>query len=295
MKLEQFIIPKLKSLNKKFIKSGSNFLLCQCLNPKHKDNKPSFSINLESGKGFCFACGFKIDKSFWVSKNNFDLEEIERQEFLNSLKNKLEKKEVNDKVKKEIILPPKSGNVRNKYRGISKRLYNELGVYVTKVGKFKGSIIFPITQNRHILGFESNFLNKEKSKYKHSFGFEAKEFIFGYDYLKKLNKNYIVFTEGIYDAISMLQAGIPATPNWGVADNFSFKKIKSLIELGIEIIYISLDKDEKGRLGEKNILKNELLKENFKVKSGRMLRDLKDYYKSPFKDFNDYLRNQNGK
>ena len=290
-KLEKIIFNKLKILKKEYKRTGNDFILSQCLNPKHEDKTPSFSINLESGKSFCFTCGYKLDKNFWIDGvSNFDIDEYEREELYSNIKKYMKKDNENSSYK-NILIPPKSGNVRNNYRGISGKLYKELNVYVTKVGKFKGSIIFPIIVSGVILGFESNRFKVKKQKYKHSYGFDAKYFLFGYDYIEKMNKSYIVFTEGIYDAISMLQLGIPATPNWGVADNFSKRKIKKLIELGVETVYLSFDKDDDGINAEKSILENNKeLKSFFKVKSGIMLKELQDYYKTNFKDFNDYLR-----
>jgi len=283
-KLEQIIKQKLKILHKNYTQTGKEFFLTTCLNPKHKDKKPSFSINITTGYGFCFSCGYKVGKEYWLNDiDNIDtIELIERQSIYENLIKQKEKIEY-----KEIILPPKNGNIRNGYRRISKQLYQDLNCYLTKTGKYKGSIIFPVTYKGRVVGFESK--NWKKSKYIHSYKFDAKTFIFGYEYLQRLNKNYIVFTEGIFDALSMLQLGIPATPNWGVADNFGELKINQLIELGIETIYISFDKDKAGREAEKEIVKNKSLSANFKVKHGIMLKELLDYYKSDCKDFNEYL------
>ena len=285
-KLEQVITHKLKVLNKPIKHTGNGFILTSCLSPKHEDKKPSYSINLETGVGFCFTCKHKVNKDFWLSglDDIETLEEIERGALYKSLERPTEVKQEF----KEILLPPKTGEVRNKYRGISSSLYKELSCYVTKIGKYKGSIIFPIKFEGKFVGFESK--NFKTSKYIHSWGFDAKSFIFGYEYLEKLGKNYVVIVEGIFDALSMLELGIPTICNWGVANNFGDRKLNQLIELGVETVYLSFDKDIAGQEAEKEIFKNIKLSANFKVKRGIMLKELQNYYKSSAKDFNEYLK-----
>jgi len=285
--LKQIIEKKLQELNKEYKQTGDSFFLTTCLNPNHNDKKPSFSINIETGKAFCFTCGYSLDKEYWLNGVVENEEEIERQIKLNRLKNKIAKPE--NKSNHKIILPPKSSDIVDNFRGISNELWKKLDCYICNIGKYKNRIVMPIKYNEEVKAFETRALNDStQPKYLHSKGFDAKSIVYPYNLLKGSQKPYIVLVEGILDAISGWEINIPTIANFGVAKNVNMNKINTLLQLGIDTIYVALDKDEAGSKGSVELLSS-LYSEYFEVKSGITLPDLKEYYKSNSKDLNDFI------
>jgi len=285
--LKQIIEKKLQELNKEYKQTGDSFFLTTCLNPNHNDKKPSFSINIETGKAFCFTCGYSLDKEYWLNGIIENEEEIERQIKLNRLKNKIAKPE--NKANHKIILPPKSSDIVDNFRGISNDLWKKLDCYVCNIGKYRNRIVMPIKYNEEVKAFETRALNDStQPKYLHSKGFDAKSIVYPYNLLKGSQKPYVVLVEGILDAISGWEINIPTIANFGVAKNVNMNKINTLLQLGIDTIYVALDKDEAGSKGNIELL-NSLYSEYFEVKLGVTLPNLKEYYKSNSKDLNDFI------
>jgi len=299
--LRDVIEKKLQQLNKTYKQTGEGFFLSQCLNPTHKDSHPSFSINYNTGTGFCFTCGYKVDKNFWLNGEiTINQSELERELLYQKLKTKLQNAELTEAeyiIETEIILPPKHSDIsflckNNKYRGISLDTYNQFDIYYCKKGKYKERIIFPITKNNEPIAFTTRALYDTKTKYIHSKGFQSKNVIYPYDILDKSATNYVIIVEGVFDVLSAYELNIPAICNWGVALNFDENKVTELIKLGIETLYIVLDKDVAGVKATEQF-KNSFLSEYFDIKFGFELDELKDYYQSDCKDLNEYLQRIN--
>ena len=287
--LRQIIEKKLQELGKKYKQTGDEWFLTTCLNPNHNDSKPSFHINFNSGFGKCFSCGYEVNKDYWLNGIVENEYEIKRNVILNNIKKKLKKEE---KETHQVILPPHNEDITFNYRGISKELWNKLDCYICRVGKYKNRIVIPIKYNNEVKAFETRALNDNmQPKYLHSKGFDVKSLIYPDNLLKENNKNYIILVEGIMDAISGWELNIPTIANFGVADNVNQEKIKKLIELGIDKIYITFDKDKAGAKGNIKMLKHSYYNKFFKVKLGIELKELQGFYKSNYKDLNDYLQN----
>jgi len=288
--LEKIITTKLDKLSIKYSKSGEGYLLSQCLNPHHNDSKPSFSINTDTGFAFCYTCGYKLEKGFWLDKE-IDTEELERASYYQQLKNKLKGAEnIKSKyeVKASIILPPKNEDIKT-YRGLSKQVINDLGIYVCRKGKFRNRLIIPIKEKDEIVAFETRALDSNtQPKYLHSKNFQVKDIIY-----PQLSNNYVILTEGIFDTLSFVDLGYSAICNFGVAYNMSNNKIKKLLEKGIETIYLGFDKDEAGRKAVELFKKSEL-NDYFEVKTLNKFKDtmIQSYMKSSYKDFSDYFENE---
>ena len=285
--LKQIIENKLIGLNKEYKQTGDSFFLTTCLNPNHNDKKPSFSINIETGKAFCFTCGYSLDKEYWLNGIIEDEEEIERQIKLKKLKSKIVKSE--DKPNHTIILPPKSADVTDNFRGISNELWGRLDCYICNIGKYKDRIVMPIKYDDEVKAFETRALSDNiQPKYLHSKGFDVKSMVYPYNLLKSSQKAYIVLVEGILDAISGWELDIPTISNFGVAKNVNMEKINTLLKLGIDTIYIALDRDEAGSKGSIDLL-DSLYSNYFEVKLGTALPELREFYKSSMKDLNDFI------
>jgi DNA primase len=127
-------------------------------------------------------------------------------------------------------------------------------------------------------------------KYKYSKNIPVRTLI----YPRVYETSYIVLVEGIMDAISMQQDGIPAIMNFGVNNTFSPEKIRQLYKQGVETIYLAFDDDKAGKLCTHNYLTGEWkepfkLSDYFDVRLGLELPELREFYKSGMKDYNDYL------
>lgn len=283
---EQYIIPKLKALNKNFKKSGDNFLLSQCLSPNHLDKHNSFSINTETGFGHCFTCGYKVDKDFWINgKISPEMkEEIERRSKYQALKEQLKNEE---ETLNPVGLPFKDEECPENYRGLTKETIDKFKLYKCNTGKYKNRIIFPFLNEP---GFTSRTLEKNsRSKYLHNKGFNNKLILYPYSILQEAKPNFVVLVEGIMDCISLWQDTIPSICNFGIANVFSNTKIGKLLECGVETIYVMFDEDKAGQEAKERILNDKKLKEYFEVKDAKELKVLEKYYKSDYKDFNEYL------
>jgi len=290
--IENVIFTKLEEISFPFKRTGDHFIVTKCLNPEHNDKHPSFSINTETGFGKCFSCGFIVNEEYWL-KDKLDEETIEKIKRANLYKklNKTKEKEI----KVPIFLPPKNANVKEGWRGLNKETIDKLGLYITKVGKYKDRVIFPYYSEKvELQGFNTrSILNNEElsktgePKYKYSFGLKPNEVI--YPLFKTNYTDYVVICEGIMDAISMYQNNIPAIMNFGVNNTIKDTKIKYFLKKGVETIYIALDNDEAGRKGLSNYLKDKTLRKYFDVKPGWLCPALKDFYMSGLKDYNDFL------
>lgn len=147
-------------------------------------------------------------------------------------------------------------------------------------------------KNRYgnISAFNTRALNNNMSpKYKYSKGILVQELIYPpLSTYKVVNKNYIVVVEGIMDAVSMVQDGIPSMLNFGVNHTIGSEKIAELLANGVETIYIGLDNDEAGIAGTLKYMESDLT-EYFDIKLAVELEELQDFYKSGCKDYNEYL------
>ncbi len=278
------IYNKLKQLGKPSVPSGPNFILTTCLNPNHEDRHPSFSINLESGAGRCFSCGFAISSDYWNTgeMSEEELEEIERAQKYKKLKESYRQEEEKAPT---IYLPPKDRDVESGWRGLCQDTIDKLGIYVCDTGAYKNRVIFPMNNYYgNVVAFNTRALGDEKPKYKYSKGIKVNEII----YPMPAPTSYIVLVEGIIDAISMAQDGIPAIMNFGINNTIGKKKVGMLLALGVETIYIALDNDEAGNKGYQGYLESDL-QEYFEIKRGEECKDLIQFYSSGEKDYNDFI------
>lgn len=297
--LADLIKSKLNSLNIKWTQVNKE-IKCRCLNPKHNDANPSFSINTTTGNFFCFSCGHKGN-----FKNLLGLEVSE--ETLRDMKylEILRELELSERVPEgpigyqEQLLPPNSELPlpTDGIRGISKELLESLGVYYCIVGKYRGRLIFPVRDTEgNILGFDARIYIlpnhppiepvNPKAKYLRPTLMKTKDIFYPVDYLQNTygSVNSVIITEGIFDALSWIALGIPAVCNFGLSAP-STTKVGMLLSIGVTEILNGFDLDVAGINGFQNI------KEDFRkyFAIGRPTEDLKAFRKSGFKDANDYL------
>jgi len=290
--LRNLIETKLQTLKKPVVVTGDDYIMTTCLNPSHKDKNPSFHINLKTGEGQCFSCKFKVNSSYWTDGelDEEQIEALERDILYDNLLN--EYKETDRKTEFTNIIPPKSKDVPDGWRGLSKETFDKFGIYICEKGYYQNRVIFPIKDDKgDFVAFNTRALGDEKPKYKYSKGIQVNKLL--YPPLEKTDK--LVIVEGIMDALSMVEAGIPAVFNYGVSYTFSSSKISQLLKAGVETIYLAFDNDEAGLKAVQTYLNSEL-KDYFEIKHARLLPELEEFYKSDFKDFSEYyegIKNEN--
>lgn len=280
--MQEIIEAKLRVLNKPIKPSGQGFVMTTCLNPKHIDLTPSFSINLENGKGFCFSCGYSVGAKYW-GVTETDVEALERAAKYKALtKDKKEEEGVSP-----TYLPPVDEALTNSYRGIPLEMLKELGCYISKTGKYANRIIFPVYVDTLLMGFDSRALGDEQPKYLRSKGFSDVNTIYPYNLVKKAKPNRVYIVEGIMDTLSGWVLGIPCICNFGVKPQMSVTRAKELLRLGVEEIVVLFDNDEAGHKTRGSLEKD--CEQYFTVIPVAKDEFAKKFYASRYKDLNEML------
>lgn len=287
MSFKRILEDSLKALGHHYTISGDE-IKTTCLNPDHIDHKPSYFINTKTGVSHCFSCSYSPHPAKLIGASEEDTEELLRNAQYAYYKDQLSTTE--EYVPGEFFLPPKAYSIDKDWRGVSKELLQKLGVYYCDTGRYAGRLVFPIIKGSVIQGFDARIVNlslvpdKLKDvKWIRPAGTDAQGIVYGYDYLKTLDSSHILITEGIMDAVSYLQLGIPAIPTFGVAPP-NKRRLTQLLELGCTTVSMAYDNDEAGRVGAANVV--QYYKEWFDVKPSLKAFEV---FRSGEKDCNDYL------
>ncbi len=282
---KDIITNKLKAMQKPIVSTGRDFIMTACLNPQHNDSKPSFFVNTTTGYGKCFSCSFSINKDFWINGKISEelLEEIERDtKYYRLLKKK------DEEYQKVIAIPPRDKEVLGGYRGLTQETINSFGLYECHTGRYKGRVVIPLSDNY----FDTRAIGDAQPKYLRSKGYKTDKYTFPYKQLQETRKEFVVVVEGVFDCISLWQDNIPSICNFGVSKcNIN---IAHLIEAGITDIFVMFDNDEAGIKATESMLHNTEVQEYFSVYHARTLKELRLFYESSCKDYNEYMCSKNG-
>lgn len=254
--LKEKILQKLQALGQSYEVIGKE-VKTLCLNPEHQDNNPSFFINTLTGVSHCFSCGFTMNPSKFLNIDDENVEELLRQAKYNNLLSTYIKP--NQDTKQEFTLPPKKYRIDRNWRGVSQVLLERLGVYYCEQGRYAGRLIFPVySKDDELQGVDARIVNEsivpdsvQSAKWLRSKGMDAQSIVYPWSILKSFpldKRKHIILTEGLMDAVSYLEVGVPAIPTFGMGYP-SEKRIELLLELGVETITIGYDNDEKGQEG----------------------------------------------
>lgn len=288
----------LESQGKSYTISG-NEIKCQCLNPEHNDNNPSFSINHVSGGAFCFSCGFASHANRILGIKQ-DADSIRLAKYL-SLNKLWEDQASSKEPPTDVYLPPIDFMIEEDVRSIPKEILIELGVYYCSIGRYKGRLIFPIKDTRgNILGFDARIYQHParpnvvpddsvvNAKYLRPSTMKTVNVLFPLNYLynhrKELDLTTIVLTEGLMDALSYIAFGVPAVCNFGLSAP-SADKVGLLLSLGAQSIANGFDGDAAGIAGWQKI-KDEWRKYIPIERSPELTTRIRE---SGCKDANEYL------
>lgn len=151
-----------------------------------------------------------------------------------------------------------------------KQCAKDLGIYWSNENSiypaFGDRVIFPLFKYKTLVGLngrtisKSSLDNKRKYLLTHSGEvFKKSDFVYGIQRAREISKindiNYVYVTEGVLDAITLLENNIPAVSILGSYINE--KQFKSLIQ-SFETIYICLDGDSAGLEGAVKSLHDEI-------------------------------------
>lgn len=302
--MQQLIVRKLRDLKINFKKSGTNWLLCQCLNPNHRDTHESMGINTVTGAGKCHGCGYTVHPSFFTGELSEDARE--------SLEEKIRKNKYDDLIelserkslKTYAFFPLKSEEVEI-YRGIP----NDFGGYICRTGLFEDRIIFPLESSPDdpLKGlYSGRYIGDDPVKFKKAKWFHAKGFknetvcyplnLPPVTHQKPVLRGAVLrgtcfLVEGIADALSLRALGYTSLCNFGVGFEAQFKE-HFLEEFGIHTLIVMLDKDLAGAEATKKLLtvlsnayKNVKVKAPIRVNDELIQQYLTDKDSKDFSDF----------
>ena len=272
--------------------NGSNWIKCYCTNPEHNDHNPSAGINTDSGILHCFSCGY-TEKFIKVNEDNADT--IWRAKYAN-LKRDLKEYsdydhyyETQKDRQKVLFLPPVSHYLDEQWRGVSVDVLQDCKAYYCDKGKYRGRYVFPFYQDGVQYGFDARIVdasaNMVGAKWIRNRGAPVKDIVYPKDVLLKrfASVEHIVIAEGVMDALSYIQMGVPAIASFGLTPP-SQRRIEDLIRMGVTKITIAFDNDEAGVAGTLKVLP--AYSEWFEIVSHPMVEMVRN---SGEKDANDFL------
>lgn len=295
--LKALIVEKLNHLGIRWSQTGHE-IQCSCLNEMHKDNTPSFSINVDSGMFNCFGCGFSGNFRRFLDREVDP--ELERNfKYLQALKELDATPSMPEHIK-DVILPSKSllGIPAEGIRGISYATLEVAGAYYCDVGKYRGRLIMPVknTEGR-VLGFDARIWQHPEgvitapsipnAKYLRPTSMKTRDVLYGIDIIQDIwgTVDTVVLTEGVIDALSWIELGVPAVANFGLV-GASPNKAGLLLALGCQNLVNGFDLDPSGFAGWQKI------KESWRpyLHISSPIPQITDMAASGMKDANDYLR-----
>ena len=284
---------------------NGDMISSKCINPKHLDGKPgSFFFSISKGVCHCFSCGYK---NFIGNITEITIDaETQRQYEYEKLVEQL-RVEPDLEYEGEIVLPPKAFDIEWDLRGIPKAIIKTLGLYYCRRGKYAGRIVFPI-QDMYgtLIGYTSWLAPKSAladkqdqwveptvkyahAKYLHSYGLVTMDVAYPLqlDEFELKPVDYVMLTEGHFDALSLIALGYPAVCNFGLGHP-SLEKIGAVMSLGYPSLVQAFDMDAPGIKGWQDI--KDYWSEHIPIQKPPKI--LKDIWSSGSKDANDYLVNK---
>lgn len=262
--------------------------------PFHNDMNPSMSVNLDTGRFFCYGCGAYGDAFDFVQMLNKDLNSLQCMFKLFDILKSNEVCKIDFSHRRKVVkdykeaydiswdyyyglseidwINQKSDEIDHckQYmldRGFTSETLNKCKAKVTYNNPYP--IIFPMLDNGEFKGWVCRTTDKEveaKRKYLYNTGFSRATTLVG-DYK---NQKYVFVVEGYMDRLKFVQYGIDnvvAILGWKMSKEQEDKLKRS----NVEVIISALDNDECGIKGTK------YLKTIFpNVVRFKYLKDIKD-------------------
>jgi len=266
--MRDLIVDKLNKLGMKYeVVPGSEWIKCQCTNPDHNDSNPSAGVNVESGILHCFSCGYN-EMFIKQEENEGDEADIIWKARYQNLKQQTKNSEYADfdsivetqmDRNKELFLPPVDRMLHEEWRGISEEVLQDAQAYYCSRGKYRGRYVFPFYQNSKVYGFDARIVDASASmlnaKWVRNRGAPVKDLVYPHDVLQKrfTSLEHIVIVEGVADALSYIQMGVPAIASFGLTPPSNLR-IEELIRMGVKKVTLGFDNDEAGIAGMVKVL-----------------------------------------
>jgi len=233
--------------------------------PYHDEDTPSCSIDESRGIFKCFGC----EAAGPIEKLLFDLgiRDGYTTNLLEIAQNKVSEKITS--LLSEFTLYPKGAKpINQEYRGIKPETFDYFNAYTLND---KDSIFFPIKFRGKNMGVIENPIG---GKY-------INRFVNGYIpfNIDRVSSGNIILVEGIYDALSVFQAGYKNVIA-SLSASYSYSLIKWLKIINAKNIQILYDGDEAGRKGAKQLSLKYLDSTIFNLPEGtdpNSLSNLKEY------------------
>lgn len=243
----------LKDNNIKYVDAGKDFLI-KCLNPEHDDSHPSMRVHKILGVYHCFSCGHKGNI---FEKTGNTPNEIEQK--IAILQNKISDMLAN----RALVKPTDTVLFEEDYRNIKKETYQFAEAFMTnQIKELAGRICFPLYDSRlNIKVFLGRAVHSdlEEKYYFYPRGVVPPLF----PAYPKIYKNTLFIVEGIFDALNLIDKGLPnVICAFGTHTLLKThkEKLSHYKILGVNKFYIMFDGDKAGINAAKKLEK--VLKEN---------------------------------
>ena len=244
-------------------KNNSEFcIICpnEISHQDNRDSKPSFSINIDKVKGYCFSCGLSMNEAklseflLGESLSEFDLKCLELQSTLKKIENTTYDLSLPLPVSSNLVLPNGEPWAED-YRGISSETYKKLRAYKVSKGRYENRLCFPVQIHDRLVGVDARALSDDmQPKYLRPSGVNCKEWLYPFDLAKEYKIQRVIGCEGIFHSINYYdKMKIPEAQCIFGAHNWSEKKLIMLIELGIKEFIWFPDRDAAGEKAAQEI------------------------------------------
>ena len=265
--LEAFIVAE---LGKKGIviaenRQGSEDLKTFCFKG-HDLNTPSLSISKKTGRFHCFGC--HIGGPSWnvlaALIGATPLGEGEGPDPFGTLN-----EEIGQRIKKAqpttAALPWDLEPWQGGWRKVSARTMKKVKAsewYDDEMRCY--CVMLPIYMYKELQGWVARRLDKKKErKYKNNYGLDVRYWFYPFDVVAAMHKQVVVLVEGPYDALRLIDNGIPALAVLG-SGNYSPESRVHLINLQTKRVVVATDGDAAG--DKCRLTMTPSLEEFFKVK-----------------------------
>ena len=230
------------------------YVLARCISPDHEDKNPSFSIHKSTGFGKCFSCGYVVNvyKLFNISSAIGDR--------IIDLKQKMYAIQQDPKQQFPDIVDP----ICRPYRDISAATLRKYEAFTSSTAGWEGRVWFPLRDTfGHIISFSGRSIGSDIQPkiIFHPKGIQPPLL----PAIPKHKNGRIILVEGIYDMLSLHDAGIY---NVCVLHGLSGKKDKRIEDLrlyGVSSITTAFDADKAGIEGAERFKTNN--KANYSIRN----------------------------
>lgn len=244
-----------------YVPKGENEYSIVCPNAaSHQggsDSSPSFSINVEKLVGNCLSCGFSMNEARlirWLVGGELEDLSLQTMTLRAKIKRMLTAEDKSLSEARQIFIPPGEPWAEDGYRGISLETYRKLEAIHCTRGFYSDRLVFPVYLKGELLGVDARALKPDmQPKYLRGKGCTCKDnWLTPYDIVADMKPKYVILAEGAFHAYNGIDKGFPTLCYFG-SNSWSLTKMRMILNLGIEEVYICRDNDVAGIKAEQEI------------------------------------------